>query len=212
MAMIHANVYGFDFWTDYKATGKIEYLNRAIDRTKWAYDEYASKLDEKKPDNEKLICWIKNNWAFYLAERQKCKEPQKGDDVLALKLAEEAYEKIGKFPEHAEAWIDTYQFVRKQFKYLYLFNWNSVPGDDNEKLIGFLRDDFDIDWAENSKISKSRDGMTISISKDEYSAEIMIDEKKKKAILKISDDITHELKVKKENDKLNIYNSPLNKR
>ncbi|MGB7001294.1 MAG: hypothetical protein WBE22_04685 [Halobacteriota archaeon] len=92
-----------------------------------------------------------------------------------------------------------------------MFNGNSVPGEDNEKLIGFLRDDFDIDWAENSKITKSRDGMTISISKDGYSAEIMMDEKKKKAILKIRDDITHELTVKEKNNKLNIYNSPANK-
>jgi hypothetical protein len=92
-----------------------------------------------------------------------------------------------------------------------LFNWNSVPGEDNEKLIGFLRGDFDIDWVENAIITKSRDEMAISISKDKYSAEIMMDEKKKKAILKIHDDITHELTVKEENNKLNIYNSPANK-
>lgn len=92
-----------------------------------------------------------------------------------------------------------------------MFNGNSVPGEDNEKLIVFLRDDFDIDWAENAIITKSRDDLAISISKDEYSAEIKMDEKKKKAILKIRDDITHELTVKKENNKLNIYNSPANK-
>lgn len=92
-----------------------------------------------------------------------------------------------------------------------MFNWNSVPGEDNEKLIGFLQGDFDIDWAENAIITKSRDEMAISISKEEYSAEIMMDEKKKKAILKIHDDITHELTIKEENNKLNIYNSPANK-
>lgn len=116
LAMIHALVYGFDFWTNYKATEKIEYLNRAIERTKWAYNEYASKLDKEKSENEKLICWIKNNWAYYLAERRKCKVSQKGDEDLARKFAKEAYEKIGEFPEHAEAWSDTYQFVQEQFK------------------------------------------------------------------------------------------------
>ncbi|RCV63091.1 Pentapeptide repeat-containing protein [Methanophagales archaeon] len=88
----------------------------------------------------------------------------------------------------------------------YLFSWDSVPGDDDKKLKKFLRDDFDIGWAENSEILKSDDGKTISIFKDEYSAEIIIDEKKEKATLKITDGRIHELKVKKENGKLNIYN------
>ena len=115
-AMIHANVYAMDFWRDYKATGKIEYLDRAIERTRVAYDKYASKLDKKETENGELIYWIKNNWAYYLAEKQKCKVSQKGDEDLALNYAKEAYEKIGEFPEHAEAWSDTYKFVRKQFK------------------------------------------------------------------------------------------------
>lgn len=115
-ATIHANVYAMAFWSDYKATGKTEYLNRAIERTRVAYNEYASKLDKEKSENEKLICWIKNNWAYYLAERRKCKVSQKGDEDLARNYAKEAYEKIGKFPEHAEAWSDTYKFVQEQFK------------------------------------------------------------------------------------------------
>ena len=89
--------------------------------------------------------------------------------------------------------------------YAKFFSWDSVPGDGNENLIGFLRDDFDIDWAEDAKITKSNDGTTINISKDENSAEIMMDEKKEKAILKISDGRTYDLKVKTKYGKLNIY-------
>ncbi len=85
-----------------------------------------------------------------------------------------------------------------------MFSWDSVPGDDDEKM-EFLMADFDIGWAENSEILKSDDGKTISIFKAEKSAEIIIDEKKEKATLKITDGIIHELKVKKENGKLNIY-------
>jgi uncharacterized protein with GYD domain len=85
----------------------------------------------------------------------------------------------------------------------YLFSWDSVPGDDEEKFKGFLRDDFDIDWTENAEICN--DGMTISITQDERSAEIIMGEKKEKAILKIRDGRTHELKVKTENGELNIY-------
>jgi hypothetical protein len=89
----------------------------------------------------------------------------------------------------------------------YLFSWDSIPGDDNEKLKSFLRDDFDIDWAENAEIRKFDDGKTIRIYNDKKSAEIMIDEERGKAILKICDGRTPVLKVKKdENDTLNIYN------
>jgi hypothetical protein len=89
----------------------------------------------------------------------------------------------------------------------YLFSWDNVPGNDNEILLKSLKDDIDIDWAENAEIRKSDDGKTLRISKSENSAEILIDEKKEKATLKISGGRTHNLKVKKENSKLNIYES-----
>ena len=89
----------------------------------------------------------------------------------------------------------------------YLFSWDCVPGEDSERLIRFLRKDFDIEWVVNSKIYKSDDGKTIKISEDENSAEITIDEKGKKATLKIPDVRTIDLKVKEENGKLNIYTS-----
>ena len=87
----------------------------------------------------------------------------------------------------------------------YLFSWSSVPGDDKEKLVRFLSKDLEIDWAENAEIKKSNDSMTISIFKDENTAKIIMDDKKEKAILKISDGRSIDLKVKKEKDKLNIY-------
>ena len=90
----------------------------------------------------------------------------------------------------------------------YLFSWDNVPGNDNEELLWFLRDDLDIDWAKNVAIRKSDDGKTIRIFKDENSAEIKIDVKKEKATLKISDGRTYELKVKKEKGKLKIYEIP----
>ena len=63
----------------------------------------------------------------------------------------------------------------------------------------------DIGWTENAKILKSYDEKTIRIFKDEKSAEIMMDETKGKATLKISDKKTIDLKVKKKDDKRNIY-------
>ena len=87
----------------------------------------------------------------------------------------------------------------------YLFSWGNVPGSDNGRLLRFLQDDLDITWVENAEIRKSDDGTTIRISKDENAAEIVIDETKEKATLKIRDGRTHDLKAKEENGKLNIY-------
>ena len=87
----------------------------------------------------------------------------------------------------------------------YLFSWENVPGDDSDRLLRFLKDDFYIGWAENAEISKHDDDKTIHISKDKNSAKIMIDEKKKEGTLNISDGETYDLKVKKEKGQLNIY-------
>jgi hypothetical protein len=90
----------------------------------------------------------------------------------------------------------------------YLFSWDNVPGNDNDRLLRYLREDHDIVWAEGAEFGKSDDGKTIHLSKDENSVEIKMDAKKEKASLNISDGRTHELKVKKENGTLNIYPCP----
>ena len=87
----------------------------------------------------------------------------------------------------------------------YLFRWDNIPGNDSERLLRFFMDDLDIGWAGNAEIRKSADGKTIRIFKDENSAEIIIDKKKEKATLKISNNGTYDLWVKEENGKLNIY-------
>jgi hypothetical protein len=91
----------------------------------------------------------------------------------------------------------------------YLFSRDDVPGNDSERLLRFLRDDLAIGWTEKAEILKSDDGKMIRIFKDENSAEIIIDKKKENASLKISDGRTLDLKVKKENGKLNIYKKTL---
>jgi hypothetical protein len=93
----------------------------------------------------------------------------------------------------------------------YLFSWENVPGDDSDRLLRFLVDDLDIDWAENAEIHKFDDCKTIRIFKVENSAEIKIDEEKEKATLNISDGRTHDLKLKREEDgKLKLYKLVVN--
>ena len=64
--------------------------------------------------------------------------------------------------------------------------------------------DLDIGWAENAEILKFYE-KTIRIFKDEKSAEIMMDETKEKATLKIRDGRTIDLKVKEKDNGLSIY-------
>jgi uncharacterized RDD family membrane protein YckC len=87
----------------------------------------------------------------------------------------------------------------------YLFSWENVSGNDNERLLKFLIDDLNIDWSENADIHKSDDNLSILISKDANTVTIRMDEHKEKATLEICDIPIYDLKVKKENNKLRIY-------
>jgi hypothetical protein len=82
----------------------------------------------------------------------------------------------------------------------YLFSWANVPGDDNVRLLRFLKNNLDIGWAGNVKIRKSKDGKNIHIFDDGHSAKITIDDKQKK--MTVIAGRTHELNVKIEGDKL----------
>lgn len=86
-----------------------------------------------------------------------------------------------------------------------LFGWGDIPGEDEEKLASYLRKDHDIDWVDSKNIYKSDDGKTIHVSNDKNTLKITIDEKKEKGTLEINNARIYGIKVKKENDKLNIY-------
>lgn len=86
-----------------------------------------------------------------------------------------------------------------------LCGWDDIPGKDSEKLARYLREDRNIGWVESENIHKFEDDQSIHISEDENLIKIMIDEKKEKGILEINNVRICDLKVKKENNKLKIY-------
>jgi len=94
---------------------------------------------------------------------------------------------------------------KKNKRKRYLFNWDNVSESYSKRFLRFLRDELNLGWSDNAKILKSDDDKSIRIFNDENSANIIINYTKRKATLEISDDITYNLKIKKENDKLNIY-------
>ena len=94
----------------------------------------------------------------------------------------------------------------------YLFNWNNISGDDNDKLIKFLKDNFHIDWVANATINKSSDDMVITVSTIDHKAEIILADNKETATLKIDGTIIPcELELRAEDDELNVYDCTLEK-
>jgi hypothetical protein len=87
----------------------------------------------------------------------------------------------------------------------YLFNWEDVPGKDNDRLLRYLREGFALDWVEGAIISKPDDGPMIRIEKHEDWVEIVLDEGDKTATLTTSDDKRGLLKVTEENGRRKLY-------
>jgi hypothetical protein len=83
-----------------------------------------------------------------------------------------------------------------------LFSWNDIPGNDNWKLVEFLKSKYNIDWVITEKIDN---GMTINVFTEKNSLSLRLNNEKTKVNLKIDDSKTFELNVRTENNKLNIY-------
>jgi SAM-dependent methyltransferase len=89
---------------------------------------------------------------------------------------------------------DNREKIFKELKYL--LRWDDIPRNDSDRLMRYLQEDCGITLAKRAEIHKFND-KTITISKDENSAEITIDEGGEKATLKLSDDRTCDLNVRK---------------
>ncbi len=98
------------------------------------------------------------------------------------------------------------RIVKEELSEEYLFSWDKIPGNDNVRLIEFLKKNFGIDWVKTAKIEKIDDDRTIKISTEKKSLSLRFDDEKTKVSLKIDDGRTDEYIAKTENDKLNIYN------
>ena len=97
----------------------------------------------------------------------------------------------------------------------YLFSWDEIPGNDNNKLIKYLIQKFGIDWVKDGKIEKNDDGKAIIVRTDQKILSLKLNNEKTNVNLEIDDGSTVEFIVKLENSKLNIYyydnNEPLEK-
>lgn len=101
---------GYVYWLDYTKTKDNEYLEKAINLTERAYSEHSSHLDIQERKNQRLICVIRNNLGYYLAERGK-----KEDREFACECAEYIRSKIIDFPEVKGRFADTIAFIKQRY-------------------------------------------------------------------------------------------------
>lgn len=99
------------------------------------------------------------------------------------------------------------QWIRNK---MYLFRWDVIPGNDDKRLIEFMKNEFGLDWVVNARIEKIDNGMTIRLSFENNSVYLRLNDEKTKVNLKINDVRTYELIAWTENSKINRYN-PTNK-
>ena len=90
-------------------------------------------------------------------------------------------------------------------KKLYLFSWDEIPGNDDKRIIKFLKDELKIEWAITENINKIDDGKTIIVFNKEKSISLKLNDEISKVNLKIDDGRVDEFTVRTENSKLNIY-------
>lgn len=93
-------------------------------------------------------------------------------------------------------------------KFDYLFAWDEIPGNDNEKFLDSLKQIFSLDWINSAKIEKT-DQDTMTVSSGEKKVLLKINNEKTKVDVEIYDNRTAEFIVKTEQGKLNIYNDKI---
>lgn len=94
--------------------------------------------------------------------------------------------------------------IMKEKENEYLFSWNEISGKDSVKFIEFLRQNYGVNWVRTKDIKKIDNDTLIKVFSANKSISFRIDKEKSKAILEIDNEKT-EFSMKKENNKLNIY-------
>ena len=93
---------------------------------------------------------------------------------------------------------------------LYVFSWENIPGNDNDKLIDFLNSHFAIEWIKTPEIEKIDGDKVINISTGKNHISLSLNDEKTKVNLKIDGVQTYEFIAKTtKNDGLHIYAKPM---
>lgn len=87
-----------------------------------------------------------------------------------------------------------------------MFSWEEITGNNRERLIDFLKQDYNVDWIKASKIKTTKSGKKIiMITENGKSFSLSLNTKNTKVNLEIDNNKTDQFIVKNEDEKLNIY-------
>ncbi len=94
---------------------------------------------------------------------------------------------------------------------LYLFNWDEIPRNDDEKLIKYLIENFNfsIDWVKTANIEKIDDDKTIRVFTEKNWLSLKLNDEKTKVNLTIDDGRSDECIAMIENSELNLYKTSI---
>ena len=128
---------------------------------------------------------------------------EKEDNQLKNQFAQsETIDNLAKHFERKPSAI--YGHLQKLGIIRYLFTWENVPGNDSDRLLDYLKSDLEINL-ENAEIIKADDDKSIQVFSQELSVEIMLDDNKDTAVIKIGESQFYDLHAKKQNGKVSIY-------
>ena len=86
----------------------------------------------------------------------------------------------------------------------YLFNWDEVPGTENERVIEFLANNYDVEWVRSGTFNKEGNKIKIT-SVGNPDILLILDKTSNTITLKIKTYSIDEFRVRIENDRLNVY-------
>ena len=93
------------------------YLDEAIRHTRIAFDEHALDLDEKDRTIERLVCDIRNNWAYYASEKHiEFGGISDHEQAQFLSFANWLEARSDNHSDNASDYRDTIDTVRERFK------------------------------------------------------------------------------------------------
>ena len=93
----------------------------------------------------------------------------------------------------------------RSFKKGYLFSWDKIPGNDNKRLIKFLKQHDYINWVDSPKIEKIEGNMTIIVFHEWIPISLKLNNEYNKVSLEFIGTNIDELIAKRENNSLKIY-------
>jgi len=83
-----------------------------------------------------------------------------------------------------------------------LFEWDNIPGNDEDRLKKFIQGEFDAEWDDTARVNKSRDGKTISIGLPAVTFSFKLD---KEVILEQSGNTIRRFDLKDRDGKKKVY-------